>query len=47
MSIWHAHSPARSHIPAHRITVQDVAIFAGSMILAMFIGIAATGILPV
>ena len=47
MSIWHAHSTARSHIPAHHITVQDVAIFAGGIIFAMLIGIAATGILPV
>jgi len=47
VSIWHAHSTARSHTPAHHITVQDVAIFAGGTIFAVFIGIAATGLLPV
>ncbi len=47
MSIWHAQTPARSHIPAHHVTVQDLAIFAGGMIVAVLVGIAATGILPV
>ena len=46
MSIWHAPLSARPHSPAHHVNVQDLAIFAGGMIFAIFIGIAATGILP-
>ncbi len=46
MSIWHAPISAHPRSPVHHITVQDLAIFAGGMIFAMLIGIAATGILP-
>ena len=46
MSIWHAPISARPQSPAHHVTVQDVAIFAGGVIFAMLIGIAATGMLP-
>jgi hypothetical protein len=47
VSIWHTPTPVRPHIPAHHVTAQDLAIFAGGMIVAMLVGIAATGILPV
>jgi hypothetical protein len=46
VSIWHTPTSARPHVPAHHVTAQDLAVFAGGMIFAMFIGIAATGILP-
>jgi hypothetical protein len=51
VSIWHAptRAPAHRHpqIPAHPITLQDVAIFAGGLIVAMMVGIAASGVLPI
>ena len=47
MSIWHAPSSERPHIPAHPVTLPDLAIFAGGMIVAMLVGIAASGLLPI
>ncbi|HEX3407011.1 MAG TPA: hypothetical protein VHS81_07215 [Caulobacteraceae bacterium] len=44
MSIWHA--PQRPRIPAHPLTLSDLAIFAGGLLLAMMLGIAATGLIP-
>ena len=46
MSIWHAPTRAHPHIPAHPITLQEIAIFAGGLIVAMMVGIAASGVLP-
>ena len=52
MSIWHASQEApedvaqRPRIPAHPLTFSDLAIFAGGMLLAVMLGIAATGLLP-
>ena len=49
MSIWHAPTRAQrhAHIPAHPINLQDLAIFAGGLVIAMLVGIAASGILPI
>jgi uncharacterized protein involved in exopolysaccharide biosynthesis len=44
VSIWHV--PQRPRIPAHPLTLSDLAIFAGGMLLAVMLGIAATGVLP-
>ena len=45
VSIWQA--PQRPRIPAHHpLTFSDLAIFAGGMLLAVMLGIAATGVLP-
>jgi hypothetical protein len=46
VSNWHAPISAHPRSPAHHITMQDLAIFAGGLVFAMLIGIAATGILP-
>jgi hypothetical protein len=49
VSIWHAPTrahPNPQHIPAHPVTLQDMAIFAGGLVLAMLVGIAASGVLP-
>ena len=46
MSVWHAPPRERVHIPAHPFSPQDLAIFAGGILLAMMIGIAASGLLP-
>jgi hypothetical protein len=45
VSIWHA--PQRPRIHAHPLTLSDVAIFAGGMLLAVMLGIAATGLIPI
>ena len=47
MSIWNAPTRARTHIPAHPVSLPDLAIFAGSMIVAMLVGIVASGLLPI
>ena len=44
MSILHA--PHRPRIRAHPLTLSDLAIFAGGMLLAVMLGITATGVLP-
>jgi hypothetical protein len=44
VSIWHA--PQRPRVPGHRLALADLAIFAGGMLLAVMLGIAATGVLP-
>ncbi len=45
MSIWQA--PPRARIPAHPLTLSDLAIFAGGMLVAVMLGIAATGVIPI
>ncbi len=49
MSIWHAQqqAPERPRIPTHPLTLSDLAIFAGGMLLAVLLGIAATGLIPI
>ena len=47
MSIWHARSGERAPVTAHHVTLVDVAIFAAGMIVAMLVGIAASGVIPV
>jgi hypothetical protein len=50
MSFWHAPTrahPHHPHIPAHPVTVQDMLIFAGGLVIAMLVGIAASGVLPI
>ena len=44
MSIWHA--PQRPRIPTHPLTLSDVAIFAGGILVAVLLGIAASGVIP-
>jgi hypothetical protein len=44
VSIWQA--PQQPRIPAHRLTFSDLAIFAGGMLVAVMLGIAATGVIP-
>ena len=45
MSVWHAHGKTRLH-PAHKPTLQEVAVFAVGLFVAVMIGIAASGVLP-
>ncbi len=45
MSIWQA--PPRPRVHAHPLTFSDVAIFAGGMLLAVMLGIAASGVIPI
>lgn len=44
MSIWQA--PQRPRIPAHPLTLSDVTIFASGLVIAVLLGIAASGLLP-
>ena len=44
MSIWQA--PQRPRSSAHPLTLSDIAIFAGGMLLAVMLGIAASGVIP-
>jgi hypothetical protein len=47
VSIWQA-PPQPPRIPPHHpLTFSDLAIFAGGMLVAVLLGIAATGMLPV
>ncbi len=46
MSIWQA-PPQPPRIPRHGLTLSDLAIFAGGMLVAVLLGIAATGMLPI
>jgi hypothetical protein len=47
VSIWHAPQRARPHYPlAHHVTMSDLAIFAVGMFVAVMVGIAASGMLP-
>jgi hypothetical protein len=49
MSVWptpHHNHEARAHIPAHPLSLQDLAIFAGGLLIAVMIGVAASGVLP-
>lgn len=43
MSIWQ--TPPRPRV--HPLTISDVAIFAGGMVLAVMLGIAASGVIPI
>jgi hypothetical protein len=43
--IWQ--TPQRPRVPAHPLTMSDVAIFAGGMLLAVMLGIAASGVIPI
>jgi hypothetical protein len=45
VSIWHA--PQRPRIPAHPLTLSDLAIFATGMLVAVLLGIAASGVIPI
>lgn len=48
MSIWQAPPQQPPRIPRHHpLTLSDLAIFAGGMLVAVMLGIAATGMLPV
>jgi hypothetical protein len=47
MSVWHAPSRGRAHLAAHPISAQELIIFAGAVVLAAMIGIAASGLLPI
>jgi hypothetical protein len=44
VSIWQA--PPRPPVPAHPLTLSDIAIFAGGMLIAVLLGIAASGVIP-
>jgi hypothetical protein len=46
VSIWQA-PPQQPRIPRHHpLTLSDLAIFAGGMLVAVMLGIAATGAIP-
>jgi len=45
VSIWQA--PQHPRVHAHPLTFSDVAIFAGGMFLAVMLGIAASGVIPI
>jgi hypothetical protein len=44
VSSWQA--PQRPRIPAHPLTFSDLAIFAGGLLVAVMLGIAASGVIP-
>jgi hypothetical protein len=44
VSIWQA--PQRPRTSAHPLTFSDLAIFAGGMLAAVLLGIAASGAIP-
>jgi hypothetical protein len=46
MSFWHAHGKPRLRHPTHTLTPQEVAIFAAGLFVAVMVGIAASGVLP-
>jgi hypothetical protein len=46
VSIWQA-PPQQPRIPRHPLTFSDLAIFAGGMLVAVMLGIAATGAIPI
>jgi hypothetical protein len=45
MSVWHAQGKTRLY-PTHPPTLQEIAIFAGGLFVAVMVGIAASGVLP-
>jgi hypothetical protein len=45
MSVWHAQEKTRLY-PMHAPTLQEIAIFAGGLFVAVMVGIAASGVLP-
>ena len=45
MAVWHAHGKTRLRL-AHAPTRQEVAVFAAALFVAVMIGIAASGALP-
>jgi hypothetical protein len=45
VSIWQA--PQQPRIPRHPLTFSDLAIFAGGMLVAVMLGIAASGVIPI
>jgi hypothetical protein len=46
VSIWRAPQRARPHFPARHVTLADLAILAGGMLVAVLMGIAASRVLP-
>ena len=46
MSFWHAHGKPRLRHVTHTLTPQEVAIFAAGLFVAVMVGIAASGVLP-
>jgi hypothetical protein len=47
MSVWPAHGKTQRQVPAHPFSLQEVAIFATGVLVAMMVGIAASGVLPI
>jgi hypothetical protein len=45
VSIWQA--PQRPRIPTHPLTRADLAIFAGGVLVAVLLGIAVSGLIPI
>jgi hypothetical protein len=45
VSIWQT-PQQRPRIPAHPLTASDLAIFAGGLVFAVLLGIAASGAIP-
>ena len=46
MSVWHAPGKTQRQAPAHPFSLQEVAIFATGILVAVMVGIAASGVLP-
>ena len=45
MSVWHAHGKTRLRL-THTPTLQEAAVVAAGLFVAVMIGIAASGVLP-
>ncbi|MEJ0065721.1 MAG: hypothetical protein WDM85_10070 [Caulobacteraceae bacterium] len=45
MSVWHAHEKTPPH-PTQTPTLQEIAVFAAGLFVAVMVGIAASGVLP-
>jgi|HubBroStandDraft_1064217.scaffolds.fasta_scaffold92100_3 hypothetical protein len=46
MSIWQGPDPDHVRVPPRALTLQTLVIFSGGLLLAAFVGIAASGALP-
>ncbi len=47
MSVWHPPGKTQQQGPVHPFSLQEVAIFATGVLVAMMVGIAASGVLPI
>jgi hypothetical protein len=46
MYLSHTPRKAHPHLPAHPLSLQEMAIIAAGLLVAMMVGVAASGVLP-